>query len=342
MNQIKIISAILFSVGLLAKAQDTHWSQFDLSPLSLNPAQAGVQADIRAVANYRNQWSSVSANPYSTYGASCDWAMMKKPGRPVWLGLGVSFYNDKAGDGQMGTMMGNVSLSGVVPMEKSRLSAGIMCGYNQKSLNTGSLTWENQFNGFAYDASRPSYENYNNPGFAFLNTSGGINYYYSKTEHYMTANDEVKVNVGLSFYHFNTPRQSFKNVAGEKLFSKMVLYGNFSYGVPNSKICLLPSFVYMMQGPSRQFNGGLLLKYIITEASHYTHIKKPCAISGGGFYRASDAFIAQMLFEYDRYVLGFGYDLNLSRLKVASKSMGGFEVNFRFNIIHAGSSKSRM
>jgi type IX secretion system PorP/SprF family membrane protein len=342
MKNRKLFSALLIAFSSMSVvAQDIHFSQFNFAPLTLNPAQAGAQFDVRAIGNYRNQWSSIGKG-YTTMGGAADMSLFKKPGRPAWMGLGLSVFNDKAGDSQMSTLMANLSLSGCVPVDKSIFSAGFQLGYNQKSFAPGALQWESQFNGFKYDATLPSYETYTSPNVSFMNTSAGVNWYYSKSEHYMSANDELKANVGLSVFHFNTPPQSFKNLGDEKLFSKIVFHGNFSIGLQNTSMVLVPSYIVYFQGPSRQYNGGLLLKYILTEASHFTHIKKACAISVGGFYRAGDAVIAQTVFEFDKYALGLSYDINTSRLKTASKSVGGFEINFRFNAFRAGASKSRI
>lgn len=335
-------SAIILASCVLMNGQDIHFSLFNFAPLSLNPAQAGVQSDVRAIANYRDQWSSIG-NGYKTMGVSCDLSTLKKADRPAWLGVGVNIFNDKAGDGQLSTFLTNLSLAGVVPSGKNTYSAGIQLGYYQKSVNTSDFKWDSQFDGFKYDANLSTQEYYNNPSFNFFTVGGGFNWYYSKTEHYMTANDELKINMGVSAFHFNGPRQSFKDLTDEKLYSKIVLYGNYSIGIHNKKFCLMPSFMVCLQGPSKQINVGNLFKFIITEASHFTHIKKACALSLGGFYRAGDAFIGQALLEYDRYALGLAYDMNTSRLKTASKSFGGFEVSFRWHSFKAaGSSKARI
>ena len=57
----------LFKFGI---SQDIHFSQYNLSPLNLNPSLTGAfQGDLRFIGNHRNQWSSVS-NPYATFGFS--------------------------------------------------------------------------------------------------------------------------------------------------------------------------------------------------------------------------------------------------------------------------------
>lgn len=337
-----LVSIYVF-VCFVLRAQDVHFSQFDLAPLTLNPAQAGVHHDIRAVGNYRDQWNSIGGFGYKTIGMGVDFSTLKKPGKAYWLGSGFSFYNDKAGVGQLSTLRTDISLSACIPSGKNIYSGGLQVGYCQKAVNTGDFSWDSQFNGFAFDASLPTMEYYNNPSFGFFSLSTGVNWYYSKTEHYMTSNDELKINMGAAAHHWNSPRQSFKDLTNENLSTKLVLYGNYSVGIHNKDLCILPSWYFSIQGPSRELIVGNLFKYIITEASHFTHIKKACAISAGATYRVRDALLLQTLFEYDRYAFGVAYDLTTSRLKTASRSFGGLEINFRFNTSGvSGPSKSRI
>lgn len=341
MKRLSIGITVFLLCVLNANAQDVHFSQYNFAPLSLNPANAGVQSDIRANANYRSQWSSIGYG-YNTIGLSCDMSAFKSSSRPAWMGIGINVLNDKAGVGLLSTLMSNLSLSAVVASGKSSYSAGLQFGYSQKSVNSGNFSWDSQFDGFKYNPALPDLEYYNNQNFHFVTMGGGFNWYYSKTEHYMTSNDELKANMGIAAYHFNGPRQSFTDLTDEKLFTKLVFYGNYSIGVHGKKFCFLPSYYVAVQGPQKEIMVGNLFKFIITEASHFTHIKKACALSLGGFLRVKDAWVAQMLFEYDRYALGVAYDMNTSRLSNATKSFGAYEVTFRFHTFRSGSGQSRI
>src|ERR1035437_2435480 len=129
---ISVLIGILNCVPVLA--QDIHFSQFDETPLQLNPANAGVHHDIRIITNYKNQWQSVGS-PYKTFAFSAEVKLLKK--KKQNLGLGIDFFNDKAGDAQMGSNQANVSLSGIVPLnDKSLLSGGLMCGFAQRSMRS--------------------------------------------------------------------------------------------------------------------------------------------------------------------------------------------------------------
>src|ERR1051325_5981967 len=47
-----------------SQAQDIHFSQYNLTPLAINPAQAGAYKTIEVIANYKSQWTSISPNAY--------------------------------------------------------------------------------------------------------------------------------------------------------------------------------------------------------------------------------------------------------------------------------------
>src|SRR5438067_13574700 len=96
-----LLTVVLWSV--VSFAQDIHYSQFYASPLTLNPALTGVnECNYRANAMYRNQWSSVSSNPYQTPSVSFDidnvLQRVIKKGTFSLRGLRL---DDKPGDGNL-------------------------------------------------------------------------------------------------------------------------------------------------------------------------------------------------------------------------------------------------
>src|SRR5690242_20724964 len=94
----KTLVALLFLVSV-ARAQDPHFSQFYMSPLTLNPALTGdMDGTYRAGAIYRNQYGSVTI-PYVTPSAFFDCDLFKGSESHSYLGLGFLILDDRAGDG---------------------------------------------------------------------------------------------------------------------------------------------------------------------------------------------------------------------------------------------------
>src|SRR5215208_6242930 len=91
--------SILF-ITLLTRAQDPNFSQFFVSPLTLNPALTGKFDGVyRLALNYRNQWPTIN-NAFTTYTASLDGSILRNR-IPEFdqFGVGIMGFSDKSGNG---------------------------------------------------------------------------------------------------------------------------------------------------------------------------------------------------------------------------------------------------
>jgi len=257
-----IIGAGCFFQPTCLKAQDTHFSQFYMSPLSQNPAMAGAIYDMEALVNYRNQWSSV-ATPYSTMAASYDMRFYKKkPKKGFWAG-GINFYNDKAGDLQISTTQVNLTAAYHVKLnDYNTLGAGLQGGYAWRSMNPGAIKAGDQYNTstMSYDPSLPTGETFANQAISYPDCGAGIVWAYNNTKGAIkvTDNHELKINIGASIFHANQPAYSFYN-DGEKLYMKYVVHGNALITIPNTNVGLVPGFMYYRQGPAQEIYVGTLV-----------------------------------------------------------------------------------
>ena len=69
-------------------SQDIHFSNWQMSPLNLNPAQTGLfEGDGRLIFNYRTQWRSVQV-PYNTFSFGGDFNLTQQ-----WKIAVTSGYN---------------------------------------------------------------------------------------------------------------------------------------------------------------------------------------------------------------------------------------------------------
>lgn len=323
---LSVLFGSLLSVSVVS--QDVHFSQFDETQLQLNPADAGVQHDVRVVTNYKNQWQSVGS-PYKTFALSADARLLKD--KKHHLGLGVDFFSDKSGDANLKSNQVNLSLSGIITVgDHSVVSAGLMSGFAQRSITLDGLEWGNQYDGSTYNAALPTGETATAQAFNFVDLGAGMQYSFGNSEMYISANNARKVNIGVAVFHPHNPTYTFYGDNTQILHAKWVFHGDAAIGVKNTNLVLKPSYIVFIQGGTKEITPGLTFQYILQEGSKYTGNKKPAAFSIGGYYRMKDAFIAVAKFEYSNYAIGLSYDINLSKLKTVSKAKGGFEISLRF------------
>ncbi len=344
MKYLFILPLLLFLLPLFSVAQDIHFSQFNENSSLVNPALTGQAFAIRASAIYKDQWRSVTV-PYQTFGAAYEmrfnasnWDKVDEHMTETFkktfsrMAAGLSFYNDKAGDGKMGISQTNLSLASFVPLSKSStLSLGLQGSIVQRKIDYSKLIWPDQYTASGYNTSLDPGESFAAGNFIYPDFATGILWSYGYNETAISANNQFKVDLGFSMFHLNKPAQKYLASTSEKLYSKYVFHGKSLIGIKNSNFSLVPSFIFQMQGSSKELIVGTLFRYMFKEDSKYTGFEKSSYFSFGAFYRNKDALIATVLLEKGQFALGFSYDVNTSGLTAASSSRGGFEVCLRFN-----------
>ena len=318
-------------------AQDIHFSQFYHAPFELNPALTGAfNGDHRAYVNYKDQWGSVNPGfPFRTFAVSYDAALMKKKWDKAFLGAGVFFYNDVAGDSKLSTNKGGISLSCIMSLnEDQHIQAGIQGGFAQRSITTSGLIWDNQIDGNGHNSTLSSNDpmDVGRSDLMFGDVGAGVSWSYGADETNMISNDRLRINVGTSVFHPNRPKTKFAEnlISADRLYPKFVAHAGAYIELKNTLLALKPVALYMRQGTAQEVNVGLLFCYIVREESRFTGIFKETAISLGAYYRLGDALAPAVLIEYANYAIGISYDVNLSQLTTASKAKGGLEITLRY------------
>ncbi|MDI1355159.1 MAG: PorP/SprF family type IX secretion system membrane protein [bacterium] len=342
----KRILYILFgvSVFVFVKAQDIHFSQFNEHPALINPALTATNGKYRAYLGYKNQWRTVST-PYKTYGASFEFQPVdgpwKKSKRKLAknyreqnigrLGMGLSVYRDKAGDGDMGLTQVNLSVATFVPTGHwSYLSFGIQGSSASRRSNAANFIYPNQYNGSGYDAGMNSGENVTGDKFKYADFSAGMLWSYSYVEKNFANSKQIKFRLGGSAYHLTQPDLQTIGNRAEKLLMKYVAHGDMVFSLGKSQVALAPSFLVQVQGPSSELIVGSLLKYYVTNGTKFTGKAKSTCLNFGVFYRTEDAVILNFAILYqEQYSFGLSYDLNISPLREASRVRGGLEFALR-------------
>lgn len=325
-----IITTISVLTAFSALSQDSHFSQYGETPLIVNPANAGLKHDLRAVVNYRNQWSAV-ASPFKTSAFSFDMRTNQGGKKNAYLGIGVQFLHDKSGDANMSLTQGSLSISGIIKMDKySRLSLGLMGGFGQRGADYSNLRWESQYSNGAYYSQLNSNEQLLTNSFSYFDAGAGIAWSYGKNVGYITANNGVKATVGFSASHFGLPNATFYDDGDAFLKTKFIGHASMEVGKANTDLTFIPSLYYVQQGSQREILFGNTFRYLLQEGSHFTGFNKSSSIGVGVHYRVLDALITSFQIDYANYTFGMSYDINLSKLSGASQSRGGIELFFKF------------
>ncbi len=343
----KYLFYILFLLAINGFSQDIHLAQTNMTPLLINPANAGAEYTMRGILNYRNQWSSVG-EPFTTMMASYDMNFKKKLASKKnfgYFGGGLFVFKDQAGDSHLKTTQVNLSVDYHVNLdEKNTLGLGIQGGYFQRSADINSLTWGAQFDGYQQNSSYATGEGTNFNGFSFGSTdyTSGLVWTYRNDENYNSGN-KLFLTSGISVNHLTKPDFETKNIVPDRLNYRFIWFGSATIGI-NPNISVLPYLMYSKQGSIYEAMFGSDVLYLFKQASKYTNNVKGMAIGGGAYYRWNDAIILALITQYANYTFEFSYDINTSSLRNASGGKGAFEFSLRYvypNPFGGAKSKSR-
>jgi type IX secretion system PorP/SprF family membrane protein len=336
-----VICIIVFALGL--KAQDIHFSQISETPLLLNPATTGVyDGYYRGILNYKRQWAAMG-NPYSTFMGSFDMPFENKRNKyGARLGIGAFLFSDKAGDSNYGTTQVNIAVSGIVPVnDKSTLSAGIEAGGAQRSADITAIQWPNQYNGQTYDPGIASNETNRLTSYMFFDLAAGVHYQYYNLLNHRTGKDVLRFTAGAAVFHVTKPiLQSYIGTI-ERQYPRIVVHASLRYDFPGTSVGIVPSVLYMKQGPASEIDGGLLLRFKINQGTKFTGFISESAFSIGLHYRYKDSFSPQVFFELANFGIGLSYDVNTSSFSQAIKNKGGLEISIKYSKMRGALYKNR-
>ena len=313
---------LLVAVVFGANAQDIHFSQFFASPLNLNPALTGVNdCSYRATGIYRNQWRSISA-PYVTYSASFDIKLLQAKIPNDIFGVGAMFVGDKSGDGKLTMNSGMVSVAYHKGLDKGHrhfLGLGVQIGYTQKSLKWQQLAFPAQF-----DNSLQDFNLNQTNGESFTKPKGYVDMQVGLL-HQSTFNDKIAMMTGFTVYHLIPPKESFVGDKKYKLPMRFTVHEGLNIRAMRN-LYVTPNFIFQYQNKAMEINIGTAVEY------HLQVPKTEVIPSIGAWFRATgtDAAIINVGLEAFHTRLLFAYDINVSGLKAASTSRGGFELAIIF------------
>lgn len=311
-----ICSCLVLFAALSSRAQDPNFSQFFVSPLTLNPALTGkFDGTLRVAGNYRAQWPSIY-NAYNTGTASIDAGILKnRIPENDQFGVGVLVMTDKSG--QDGIYQGNyaaLSLAYHKALDEDgfhQLGLGFQGAYTNKNLYPYKGTYTDQLTAQGFTGVTSEVFNNTQLSVSYFDMNMGFLYNGS-------TNGDNNFYVGASMYHINRHKESFRG-ANYLLEPRVTIQagGMMPVGEVNG--------VHFSMMHSRQANA---VNTLVGGAYMINLNEDPYSTANlylGTWVRFNDAIIPYIGLEWGDFRLGASYDVNTSNLKAASNLRGGAE-----------------
>jgi type IX secretion system PorP/SprF family membrane protein len=326
--QLVLLLNLLMLCNKKIDAQDIGFSQFYDQPLLRNPALAGIfNGDVRFTASYRNQWQTVTI-PYRTFGLSAEIKFpMQIMNADVTGTLGLEIFRDVAGTSEFSTtqMLPALNLS-IRTGQNSFLSAGFMGGVMQQRFDPTKLILNDQFvtnsNG-SFSVLPYTSQVFNNTNVNYFDLSAGVTYKSS-------INENIDYYVGAGLFHITNPSVGFFESSKIMLNKKIALNAGFSNAIGDLNELIFYADYFDQYTDNFKRVGINTAQFGVMYNHIFANSDGDKSITGGLLYRWDDAIIPVIQLEFSKFIVGASYDVNVSKLVVASQARGGFELTLSF------------
>ncbi|MBK9106997.1 MAG: PorP/SprF family type IX secretion system membrane protein [Saprospiraceae bacterium] len=297
-------------IAFKANAQDLHFTQFEFTPVLMNPGQTGnFNGTYRISGLYRDQSVSPSGftadfkTPYITIDVNFGFAFRKKD----WTSLGVSLFDDRSGDINIGK--GGFLASGAYHF----------------ALGGGDLALGAQFGSISFSTKNPEKAIF----YDQLQTGSGSSQDLQKLQQgkgsyndlsaglVLTTPLSVKkhsLKMGFALNHLNKPTVSVLGSGGDKLGMLLNVHGSLQYHY-NEKIDFIPTVYFRSLEKNKETIGQCMVSYLF-------NVEKKVRLNAGLGYRFGDAIQIMAGMDYGKIKAQIGYDQTIGDLKDAKDPAG--------------------
>jgi type IX secretion system PorP/SprF family membrane protein len=314
LNTKKAIGVVILMVYRFSYGQDYHFSQFMSNMIYINPACAALPVSPEAGLTYRNQWPGIPAT-FVTYGAS-----FVMPIQSLSSGAGIQFANDIQGGGVISRTSASLLYGYIFNINRYwQIGAGLNASWVMKKLNANDLVFRaDLLSDLGYGVETIPVSSYTKgyPDFGFG----------------LVARNNNDLSFGVSVAHLTRPFDSYSDYAGNRVplrYSAFITGRAFgSDQLINNTVTANPALYYSYQ----HNNSELLWGSQFTMASYY---------SAGIWLRQNTKFnfeslIVSLGISFEKYNIGYSYDVNLKKINFLSTKMAAHEVTFLYRFEYKG------
>lgn len=309
----------LLAVGCLLHSplfsQDIHFSNWQMSPLNLNPAQTGMfEGDGRLIFNYRTQWRSVQV-PYNTFSFGGDFNLNKPLIKGTQEAVGLIFNHDAAGDGKYTVTDFKVPFNHKFSFRKDSgltIAFGVLAGVSNVKIDPNRLSYDRQWDGDAYNGGLQNGENFQLLSKVYADVALGTVIQKQISQKWLAS-------VGYGISHINQPNISFYNTKGITLKPRHNESLQLKYSFSNISSVMLEYYGNQQQ-KFRENLAGLTYYHAIEP-------KTGTIVNIGFFNRFGDAMVTTLGLQHNNMRLQGSYDYNYSAFKRATNGRGAFEIS---------------
>ena len=318
----KKIVLILFFLGVLSQVsfgQQSLYSQYFSTPLSLNPALTGhFNGTIRFSSNSRSQWGE-DGNPFKSITASVEKRLLANSTKGKF-GVGLLFSSDNSNLDAYSVKKAALSAAYNILLDKEgtiELGAGFQGQFNQRRINPFVLTFESQFGNGGFNTSIATPEMAKAAAMNYLSLNAGVLLNIKSLE-------GRQLYFGLAAYNTNQAKTSFLDAA----FIEPVRWNIQSGGrIPiDTRGSLHFSSIISLQQEASEILLGMVGSFNLDEESEGKKLLL------GSWIRLKDALVPYVGINWNGIQVALSYDITTSSIKTKANNRSSIELSLGYQL----------
>ncbi len=286
----------VFLIGTAHAQQVPLISQHQLNPFIYNPSYAGLNGATSLMVHYREQWKDIPGSPVTGL------ISLEGPVKDNKVGLGLIATSDRTNiinrTSFMGTYAYRFNLN-----ENQFISLGLSMGFNQNTIDFAGIK--------ATDAGDPGLFNSLESGTNF-DANFGMTYGFHDLRIGATTNQLL--NSG-----FNLVDQSNNEFLSYQFIRHFLVTATYKFSFSDDKMAFIPNVaIRTAQGLPIQYEAGGLFNYLDK------------AWLGAVYRQGSAVAIQAGVFAYNKFTIGYSYDLALGSVSPYTNGSHEIMVGYRF------------
>jgi len=318
----RLLLIVLVTCSENSEAQDPHFSQYFVSPMSLNPALIGKDvADMRISSVIRSQWWGSYIEPYYTTTVSFEKRLLvNRPGNNS-LAIGASLISDASNGGLLKNNYFSAGLAYNKALDANGnelLGGGISLTYANRMIDAGKLLFQSQYGSMGFQRSASSGDPVNILSNHYFDMNVGVHYSRNTTNHW-------GYRFGIAIFHVGTPKESIYNSTTYNINRRYSLQAGLVFKQANGSE-LNFSAVNDRQGSNNVLTIGSLYKFKVNNTDNGIQ-----NFNLGLWDRINDSFYPYIGLEGKNWLIGFTYDVINKNLNTALNSVQSMEFSLAWH-----------
>ena len=311
----------LLLLVLISKGQDPYFSQFFMSPMTLNPALTGKNiANYRVTMNRKTQWWGENVQSFTNNSFSVEKNILSDSIIKDQLSLGINFSNDVSAGGLLKSnyiMLSSAYNNALDANGNSLIGIGIAISYANRITDPSKFLFQSQFTSMGFNPNISANDPIITVPSHYLDIHSGVHYSYSGTK--------TNFHAGFAMFHIGKSQDGVVSNHDQYIVpTRFLIQTGFGININKFSKGRIEALL-QSQGNYKTYHLGAIYTVPI-------NIYKTMNLDLGLWVKKHAVVYPYIALGSQSWKLGLSYDFVAGDIQSAYQSMQSLELSFAFGI----------